>query len=172
VRRGQAVSTDYIVGVAIFLLLLGAITMMWEKTVYRVAADYKIREMTYATARAADLLVKSPGTPNNWEQNTSTLKAVGAAQDDRVLSDAKLTSITGLNYTAVRKYLGVGEFDVYVRVENATGSLKYELGSPPNGEITVNVRRYCTLNGVGAVVDVRVWDGGVGSALPPVYEIR
>ena len=168
-RRGQVFTTDYIIGVAIFIILFALCIFAWQKTVYMVQKDFLIDDMMYTAKRASEQLLMSPGVPVNWEDDLSSTKAVGLATGNRVLSGEKFTRLSEMDYDTLKYYLGAGNYDIYIRIENSTGSIIGEINKRPQGEIVVNVRRIAVMDNQSVILDLSVWGSDLLTTGAPVF---
>lgn len=106
--RGQTFAVDFFIGVTIFLLLYGACTLMWQKTLSRLSREFLFEELSGCARRASDVLVLAPGLPVDWEQKPTAPVAVGLATSSGVMSRSKLGQVASLDEPSLRQYLGVG----------------------------------------------------------------
>jgi len=168
VNKGQLLTVDYIIGVMLFMLLLTACLYVWENILYKIQEDQLTLELMNTAKRISDQFVRTSGNPNNWESNVSAASSVGIAIDDRVISQAKFAELAGMNYSNLRYYLGVGSFDVYLKLSNTSGSVFGEAGNRPAEALVVNTRRIVSMDNQTALLDVSVWSPEVGNVLTPI----
>ena len=167
-RKGQIMSTDYIIGVTLFIIVLATSTYIWNNTLYRSQKDYIEMEMMNMAKRTSDQLVRSPGIPETWESNISSLQAVGLKVKDGVISETKLDELEAMDYDDLRGYLGVGSYNVYVKVSTSSGAIFGEAGTTPTGEIVVNFQRLAIMNEEQVLIDVSISSEGVVNLIPPI----
>lgn len=170
--KGQIFVTDYILGISIFLLIFGACIFIWDRTIYTIQKDFMMREMVNSAYRSSEQLIRSSGISSNWEDNISSLKAVGLAIDDRILSAEKFDKIRDMDYDDLRHYLGIGKYDFYLKVENSTGAIIGETGKRPTGDIVANVRRIAVMDNKSVIVDMSVWGSLKKSDTYPIFHVE
>lgn len=162
--RGQLFTTDYVIGVAVFILMLASCLFVWQKTAYRIQEDFAFNGMMNTAKRASEQLVTSSGIPADWEDNAGSVRAVGLAAGDRIISPKKFAKLAAMDYNTSKYYLGVGNHDFYIKLMNSTGSLYGEAGRTPTGDFAVNVRRILVMDNRTIILDLTIW----GSELSPV----
>lgn len=165
--RGQVLAGDYIVASSVFIIILASTVYMWEKVVYRAGESIVMDEMVSQAHLAANQLVRTGGTPANWESNATSASAVGIAKGHGVMSADKAAAISSLDYRRLKAFLGVGGHEVWVRVSDLGGVTVYEAGQRPDGDFVANSRRMMRLENRTVTVDVSVWDGAGSESLNP-----
>jgi hypothetical protein len=155
--KGQLFTTDYIIGVAVFLLVFGICLFTWQKVAYTMENDYFTYELKYTARRASEQLVRSPGAPANWEEDVSSLRALGLAEDYGVISRDKVDELANIEYDTLREHLGMGGKEFYMRIHTPEGQIIKEVGEAPGGNTVVNVRRIGLMDNATVLVDLMVW---------------
>jgi len=166
-NKGQLLTMDYVIGIAIFLFVFTICLYVWDNALYKVQQDYLTLELLNTARRASDQLVRTTGNPSSWEGNVSSLSSIGLAVSDRILSQQKFDALAGLNYSSLRYHLGAGSYNIYLKISNASGSVFGEAGVRPAEALVVNIRNIVTLDNNTALLDVSVWSPEAGSVLTP-----
>ncbi|HIH16875.1 MAG TPA: hypothetical protein HA252_05720 [Candidatus Diapherotrites archaeon] len=133
-RRGQIVSYDIYLAVFVFLILFGAMYLLWQGNLKHLDRERRILEMKYTAVQVADYLVSSPGNPVDWEVNLDPT-AVGLASERLLLSESKVAKLPGLyedgvqklDYAMAKNYLNIANYDFYLKIESGS-SLLFESG--------------------------------------------
>ena len=117
----------------------------------------KKNRMEFAAISATDLMLKSPGSPSNWEQNPSGVQMIGLASTPYTLSAAKLGNFTAMNYSQQKDLLGMQE-QFYFYIDNAAGTRLYEDGNlTVKSNSIVSITRYGILNGNKVKIGMMVY---------------
>lgn len=129
-------SYDIYLAVFVFLILFGAMYLLWQGNLRHLDRERKVLEMKYTAVQVVDYLVSGPGNPIDWEVALNPT-AIGLASERLVLSDAKVSRLPGLpesgfdklSYEAVKTYLNIANYEYYLKIE-ANGALLFESGQP------------------------------------------
>ncbi|ASA76785.1 hypothetical protein [Thermococcus sp. 5-4] len=76
-RRGQLLSLDAMLSMVIIILLLGTITTTSNALKGEITTVLGWYERANVGDNMLDILVKNPGTPDNWQESPSTLGFIG-----------------------------------------------------------------------------------------------
>ncbi|MCX8175268.1 MAG: hypothetical protein N3E51_03625 [Candidatus Micrarchaeota archaeon] len=145
--RGQALSTDAIISLSAFSILLFFIASYWTYASQSASEAYSQSRLEKSALSASDLLVKSPGYPPNWESNPQTASSIGLAQSPNRLSSPKLSALASLGYQNAKLYMGL-EKDFYLAITLQNGSTVFSLGNSTfNASQSVTITRLAFLNG-------------------------
>lgn len=128
----------------VFLIALIFLLSLWN--IYaRQLQETTIRgEMELLTFQIMDLLVTTPGVPNNWEELNGLgsqaggdgIYVLGLAPKDRSLSKAKINKFFSLNYEDVKKYLNVERYELSFSLSYINGTVLNQTISPQSNEST------------------------------------
>ena len=163
--RGQAMAIDLLFAVMIFLLLLNAGLSIWKSNASFLEGQGTFNELQLEAAMAADQLVRTAGTPDNWEERPiAEATAIGLAKRDLVLDDAKVNRFIQLaadfgsgDYNETRLRLLAGR-DFYFKLSR-NGAPLAETGKPSDIERlwAVDVRRVVKYGGEPAVAELTLY---------------
>jgi hypothetical protein len=149
-------SIDIMASVALSLILIVYFVLIWQRaaTGY-VLSDRRIsNEMSLLSA--ADLLISSPGYPENWTLNYSSAESFGIAKTPGVLDRAKVNALAGVPYGYLAYRFSM-ERDFSIVVEDYAGVRYLDTGAPNNNtNITVQATRVAVMDGVPMFVKVRI----------------
>src|SRR3989344_3394440 len=95
-KRGQAAITDLFIAIAVFIILITITTLSWQLYNIRLNSRLDFDDIILKTFVVTDTLVKSPGSPGDWERDPTKAKIVGFARKDRVLDEAKVQAFLAL----------------------------------------------------------------------------
>ncbi len=82
--RGQLLTTDFILSLAIFLAILLTVMSLWASVDTQMRDAESRRDMQSISAYVSDTLLRSRGHPQNW--TNETVQVIGLANKDQVMS--------------------------------------------------------------------------------------
>jgi len=151
-KKGQTSMIDMLIASFLFIGLVTLIMVTWTNYNNRLNERLVYDQIQIKAFQVSDLLVKSPGSPTNWEENISSLKVIGLADTDRILSRNKINAFANnLTNETIKKTLNLEDYNFYFLLNDTTFGIPpvkiYETGSKPNSTstIAVNIRRYVIL---------------------------
>ncbi len=145
-KKGQLNSVDMIMASVVIVILLVFAMVFWFNGILSAQNNIKKNGMEYTAISISDILLKSPGLPSNWTNNTANIQMLGLATSSNVLSSSKLSNFTNISYSNAKNLLGVTS-EFYFYVEDLNGSRLYETGnSSISGNNIVAITRFAILN--------------------------
>lgn len=144
--KGQVNTLDFLIAVLVYAVVLIFIVGFWFASMMEIDRMVERNRMDSAAITISDLLIKSPGVPENWEEGPSGAGTLGLAGSQNVLDPEKVSNFTSLDYNSSKEVLGV-EGDFYFYVEDLEGNRLYETGLAELGEGVVPVMRFGVLEG-------------------------
>lgn len=153
------------IAVAAFIILITIIMGTWEIYKIRLASRLDYDQMSIRNFQAMDSLVRSPGTPLNWEEivaiDINTVQSFGLAESDHIISEEKLLAFMSIvspdipgsqdNVTILKEKLHINAYGFLLRLEN--DRVNYSYGSrPSNEDSSVSTSRVVTFNGRASVI--------------------
>ena len=131
--NGQVFSTDALVGLVIFLFALGIVFYYFAQVSERSAVFEESAELKNSAFNALSALVETKGMPENWNAlGISEIKAFGISSERNVVDSGKLSrlvEVSGIDYNAVKKILGLQKFGFGISVNDLNGSRIVSAGS-------------------------------------------
>lgn len=128
-RNGQMFASDLIASIVVFFFIANLSLIIWNlayETETRFNEERQIRERV---VRSSDLLVRTPGYPQNWTEDT--VKLAGFATEDHLLSNEKLRAFNDTAYTTQRDALRSRAYQFYLTVTvDGTIATLQEPGKP------------------------------------------
>ncbi len=142
-QRGQIVSYDIYLAVFVFLLLFGAMYLLWQGNLRQLDRERKLMEMKYTAIQVMDYLVSSQGSPVDWEVDLNPT-ALGLASERLLISADKAARMPGLaeggidklSYENAKTLLGLASYEYYLKIEGASGVL-FETGKAGDSQAYV-----------------------------------
>lgn len=150
-KRGQIGSIDTLVATIIFALMVVFIMMFWFISIGSIENVTAKNRLGTSAITISEILLKSPGVPENWEQNYSTAESLGLAvsyNDQNVLSDEKLEEFMEIPYYDAKELLGLdNSSEFYFMIEDMDYNRLYEAGMMENySDRVVSITRFAVLS--------------------------
>ena len=163
-RKAQIASVDLFIAITIFLILTAATIYTWNLYTIRLNENLEYEKLQLIVFQITDLLVKNPGHPTGWEENPNNVGVIGLAQDDRVLSQDKITAFINLDYDISKERFNIEPYDYKFRLKDLSGSIlqdeseQYlESGQTFTGDISIVIERYILFNNEKAIMEFTLW---------------
>lgn len=155
-KKGQMNSIDITLALLIFVFLLVFIITFWFVTTIEIENTIKKNKMEAAAVSISDLLIKTQGLPNNWEENANNTQMLGlATYSQNVLDENKLANFTNLTYENAKELLGV-DYEFYFYIEDLEKNRLYATGNSTFQEQIVSITRFGILNEEKVIMRVMV----------------
>ncbi|MCX6798474.1 MAG: hypothetical protein NTW59_00020 [Candidatus Diapherotrites archaeon] len=164
---GQTIAVDFLFALLLFLLVLNSALSIWKNNSLLLEKQGTISGLQLEAIQAIDLLVRSSGSPDNWEERSlAETQIIGLAKRDRVLDPAKVNRFVLLSsafgsddYNGVKARLLVGR-DFYFRLSNGSGTIAGTETAKPgdlDSQWAVNVKRIVEFGGDSAVAELTLY---------------
>ena len=147
--KGQIFSSDLMVAIFIFIIILGEVLATWNILIDTSAKDTELKNMEIAVTTVVDTLVKTRGYPYDW--NRTGARVVGLADWDRTIDQKKLDEFMAMDYNLSKQAMGIGDFDYQFRLSK-NNIVRGSVG----GDTALIVRRVVFYNGVD-IVEFTLW---------------
>jgi len=155
-KKSQLAMGDFIVALVVATLMLMVIMFTWNRYAIVLDENTKFRNMESTAMQVADLLVKSSGSPLDWETDISDIQFIGLAITDRNISLDKLNSFANIDYNRSLKLLGLELYDFDFSFSYANGTIISQHGRSTNGSI-ININRIVRFQNEDATFKISVW---------------
>ncbi|HLC92760.1 MAG TPA: hypothetical protein VJH23_03560 [archaeon] len=156
--KGQALIVDFSIALMLFIIMWIFISTEFNSQFSDSLKASEIDSMHLKADYALETLVKTQGSPSNWEAlGAADVNSIGLAYADRDISEQKLTSFVNFSgsYDELKEKIGVGETDFYFTFE---GNVNASAGLPPGGDADrVIAQRIVTYNGGIAIVTLMLY---------------
>lgn len=142
-KRSQLGISDIFFASTILLVLIGAIFFVYNNYSVKFESRHEFNRMQLSALQLTDMLVKSSGEPDGWENNSSMARVIGLAykgNNGRNISPQKVESFVGMNYTMAKEILGT-DYDFYFRMTGTEGTIMAEKGLKSEGTQAVSIER-------------------------------
>ncbi|MEM4633909.1 MAG: hypothetical protein QW275_02020 [Candidatus Anstonellaceae archaeon] len=164
-KKGQLLSSELILCIAIFMASLFAFVLAWNAIFSIYSSQMQQRQIQNTLFSVSNQLILSQGDPSNWEiSSLQNANSFGLANFAGEISQSKVSTLQSLNathYSAVREGMGAGRFDVYIEVEDAENqTVLYKfgrsVGSSDSEVASASIQRLAMMED-GKLVLVKVW---------------
>jgi hypothetical protein len=153
-RKGQVFTIDFMISVAIFIIVLMLIVMLWFNLDIHIKEVESRRDMHTISLSIADSFVRSTGYPIDW--NSTNVQSVGLAKEEYVLDLNKYMSLASIPYDSARSTLRLGNYHFSFSMTDING---YNVST---GVLRSPVAYFCNtqcslldkMNSSGAVWDI------------------
>lgn len=126
-RNGQIFTMDIIASLLIFMLILNLSLMTWNVVERNSVMFNEERELRDRVNRVGDLLVRTPGHPEDWD--AGTVEIIGFTSPDHVLDGEKLDEFDSLSYTDQKELMRTRQSDFHLNVSSNGTTVSVDTGS-------------------------------------------
>jgi hypothetical protein len=106
--KGQALSGDFIISIAIFLFILAILMPLFGQITERIRTDSDQRELEARSIFVSDAIIKTAGYPADW--NSTTVKTIGFSDNNR-LNMTKIRSFLDMSYQDAKDALSLEDLN-------------------------------------------------------------
>ncbi len=159
-KKAQIVMADLLFVVIILIILFTVSIAMWNTSMIRVAQKEELINLESTAIAVSDLLVKTKGVPENWEETSPT--TIGLSNTSNVLDSRKLSKFVDLNYDDAKRLLG--GYDFFFQINNTNDQIVTVDGrqmasglQPASAKTVVNARRIALLGNQLVFLNLMVW---------------
>jgi hypothetical protein len=158
IRRGQIFSSDLILAVVVFFILMIVVSHMWGDSTKRADTWVKREIMQRKAYQASSFLILSPGYPFSWDSND--VKVLGLTMGEQnVIGINKFNELQSMTESDIKELLNVEEYNLYIVLSYHGGSTIGFVGTAPSANATeiISIDSYVVYNNGLAVLDLRLW---------------
>ena len=163
-KKAQIVSLDLTIAIVLFSIIVIAIIVFFDLFLNRLQTNLIETEILNNAFAMSDFLVTTSGEPTMWS-NTS-VRVLGLADYDRVLSEAKLNNLSKLNYNYTKGLLKIDIFDydysILITDLNKTSQgivYSYGISPSPSAKTVIKIRRYVIFKNETSIFELDLWKG-------------
>jgi hypothetical protein len=141
--KAQASVIDLSVSFILFTTVFLINYYVWNSINASIINNDKTHYFESSVYDAVEALIKTKGTPQNWESNATSVNSLGLVLNENVLSTDKLNTLNKTSYNLLKDYvLSTGDYQIII--SNNSG-IVYKTGLEPTGTI-IRVDRIIKLN--------------------------
>ena len=157
-KKSQVAVTDMFIALFISTILIIVIVFAWNRYTVILGDNVEYTEMQIIAFQVSDLLVKTKGEPEDWENSPDNVDVIGLTSSDRELSKEKVNAFINLSYSITSKSLGTELYSHYFQLKSINGTKLAEHGAGfPRNRSVVNVQRIVRYENEEAVVEFAIW---------------
>ena len=154
---GQAIPLDFAAGLFIFVLVLAYFLIQWDLFATRFAELATAGSMDSRAIDISEMLVHSPGQPENWTSEPLNAQSIGFARKQNLLDWNRVAAFSSLPYANAKQLLGT-DHEFLVIIETPDGARYATIGHDENSTRAVEVVRMAILNETVVKVRVRLYE--------------
>ncbi len=110
--KAQTISGDFIISMVIFLIVLSLVIPTFDRIAIQIKAEDDRREIETFSVFATDVMLKTAGYPQDW--NETTVGSIGLSDVSGRINLTKIKSFMRMDYRRAKDLLGLGELDVNI----------------------------------------------------------
>jgi len=148
---------DFVFASLIFVLLLGFTAATYSNYADLYTKNENKRSLEASALSISEILVKSPGYPENWELNASGARVIGLAKSENALDPLKVSAFDSLTYNDTRALLGIAN-DFYISIKTADGQMQMSKGTEQENASSVSIERAVYYNRSYCRLKVRIYE--------------
>ncbi|MBU0469854.1 MAG: hypothetical protein KKA62_05405 [Nanoarchaeota archaeon] len=146
-RKGLVFSTDGVVSIIVFLVVMIFIISLWNLYGNKLQESVALEELELLNFQITDLLMKTSGTPTDWESSPTDALALGLRSNPGMLDDGKLTAFLTMDYNLVKTLLNIERFEFEFVLKDDNGNVLNSSGiSPIDTDRAVSSSGFMLLN--------------------------
>ncbi len=112
--KGQIFSLDFAFSLVTFFTAVILILFVLSHASTQAYERMDLNNMELKATKIADLLVRFKGSPENW--TSASVKAVGLADDENILSASKINEFLSLDYNSTKSILSIGNYEFFFTI--------------------------------------------------------
>ncbi len=115
--------------------------------------------MIIKTFQVSDALSKTKGSPQNWEQASSSVpQSIGLASSERKISTKKIVAFLALDKEDIEEVMNIKSYNFYFTIKNQFGNeTLVSHGSIPTGKKAVNIARLVIYENNPSIMEFELW---------------
>lgn len=153
--KAQSLSYDFFIACTIFLLFIVIIFNLSRYSEVQISEMQKINQITLMSDRLSEVWMRK-GMPENWNQSNAI--ELGLLSDSR-LNQTKLNYLMYIDYQEVKRKVGSGIYEFYLRIYDSNNNTMFSFGLyPSDSDYISKTRRIGILNSTVIFIDTMVWE--------------
>src|SRR3989344_4635992 len=131
-KKGQIASLDVLTALFGFMLILFFIISLWALYINRLDDSVATRRLQLNAFQVVDTLLRSTGTPVDWENNPNASEVLGLASPFGSIDQKKLSAFMALDYNSTVSRLKIKSFNYNLSIFHLNGTLLNSTGLRQN----------------------------------------
>jgi len=181
-RKAQFFSSDLVIAIIIFIILMTTIIWLWEYTHERIFSSEKTAQIDISARIAISSLIETQGNPKNWslfpanEFTEANVHSIGLGKtqyldgnnqwslDSQKISRLASYTDTNSSYSTTKKILGLSnpDYEFYLAFNKWNGSSfayysSSGISASANSTGIISIERYALIDGEKAIITLMMW---------------
>jgi len=157
-NKGQIVTTDFILAIIILIFILQLSFSLWNNEIESFRLKEKRTDMEKTALSIVDLLIRSPGIPEDWENGDMAEITLGLVKEDHVLDIGKVSKLFSSSIDNTKKLLGIENYDFFFVIKFTNGEVIEEYGTPAiDAREVIVARRLVLYNNTETYLNFGLW---------------
>ena len=157
-KKGQLASMDLLAALFGFVLVMIFVISIWALYMNRLNTSIENRDLELSALQTVDTLLRSTGTPSNWEINPNTSEVLGFSSLAGSIDTEKLSAFLKLSYNSTATKLKIKRFKFNFSVYNLNGTILNSTGLFTNGtKQVVSVDRLVIIKNETRKISFTLW---------------
>jgi len=148
-KKGQAAITDLFVAIGIFIVLITITSVLWNLYHIRLINRMDHDDIVVKTFQVSDMLLKTPGSPDNWDYlvleqgaNSDAIDFIGIIDEEYKIPYDKITALVALREDEIKEVFHAGQYSFGLRIKDANSNIVFSVGKMSGGgKFSVNLAR-------------------------------
>jgi hypothetical protein len=151
--RGQIISSDFMISIAIFLLVLSMVIPVYMQMSNDMRERSEFESMQTTLIYSSGALMKTQGLPNDW--NSTNVSMIGIADQDGKINQTKIRNLMQTDTETVKTLLGISGYDFNITFRSGNFSMMTGAAFSPAAYFCKDERTFLgVLNSSGLVYDL------------------
>jgi len=121
--KGQITSTEFLIVSVVLIILFVFATNFWNIVAFRFSEKTLRSSLELAALDISDMLIKTPGLPGSWQDDTAKIFSLGLAKESHVLDAKKVRNFVNMSYDRTKNLFGIPQYEFYFQLKETNGSL-------------------------------------------------
>ena len=158
-KKAQLFSIDLVISLVLFTVVFIFVLALWNLYSLRLQEKSEFDELQFTALQITDLLLRTPGYPENWLANPTEVAVLGLAKSDYTIDPLKLSTFLNLEYNFTKKVLNIERWDYQFRMRTKYGVVAAEKGNPPpvSAQRVVSINRFALIGNETRQVQLLLW---------------
>ena len=146
-KQGQIFSTDAVVSLIAFTIVLIVILATWNLYSLRLNQNVDSEELNLIAFQVSNILTKNHGVPSNWQSSPEDVEVIGLLSSPGKVDENKLNTFLTMGYNLTKQTFNIERFEYSFFVQDVSGQvLNFSGINVSNAEQSVSVNNLVLVN--------------------------
>jgi hypothetical protein len=131
-KKGQVFTMDFALSLFGFLMVFLVLIGLWNLYSTRLQDNIEYEEMQLLTFQIMDVLTKTQGLPNDWENDPVNLEVIGLKYRTGVLDQNKIDAFLALSDDQVKQKFNIERFQYNFKIVDDNNVILDSIGVETN----------------------------------------